>query len=224
MNSVHDMGGMQGFGPVQPEADEPLFHAQWEARALAMTVAMGACGQWNIDLSRSARESLPPAVYLSSSYYEIWLRGLEQLMLERGLVSADELRSGHLNADAGALGPRAARRCRGCGTGRRLPGDPPVRQPCALCHRRPRACPQYAPGRPHAPAALRARPHRHGANVHGTHIFPDRHVSHPVPPFDQTPEWLYTVVFDGAELWGPDADPTLQVSVDAWEPYLEAAS
>ena len=163
MNSVHDMGGMQGFGPVQPEADEPLFHAQWEARALAMTVAMGACGQWNIDLSRSARESLPPAVYLNSSYYEIWLRGLERCCSSAGLVSADELRSGHSLQPPAARGPRAARRCRGCGTGRRLPGDPPVRQPCAFCHRRPRACPQYAPGRPHAPAALRARPHRHGA-------------------------------------------------------------
>ena len=76
MNGVHDMGGMQGFGPVRPEAKEPLFHAPWERQALAMTVAMGACGQWNIDISRSARESLPPAQYLGSSYYAIWLAGL----------------------------------------------------------------------------------------------------------------------------------------------------
>jgi hypothetical protein len=68
------------------EADEPLFHADWERRALGLTLAMGASGQWNIDLSRAARESLPPATYLSSSYYEIWIRGLEKLMLQRGLV------------------------------------------------------------------------------------------------------------------------------------------
>ena len=91
MNGVHDMGGLQCFGPVRPEPDEPLFHAPWESRALAVTLAMGAGGRWNIDLSRAARESLPPATYLASSYYEIWIRALEQLMLERGLVSAAEL-------------------------------------------------------------------------------------------------------------------------------------
>jgi nitrile hydratase accessory protein len=94
MNGVHDMGGLQGFGPVQLEADEPLFHADWERRALGLTLAMGATGQWNIDLSRAARESLPPATYLGSSYYEIWIRGLEKLMLQRGLVSPDELQRG----------------------------------------------------------------------------------------------------------------------------------
>ncbi len=73
MNGIHDMGGMQGFGRVQIEPDEALFHTPWESRAMAITVAMGASGQWNIDLSRSARESLPPPVYLSSSYYEIWI-------------------------------------------------------------------------------------------------------------------------------------------------------
>jgi nitrile hydratase len=94
MNGVHDMGGMQGFGPVRPEANEPLFHAPWERQALAMTVAMGACGQWNIDISRNARESLPPAQYLGSSYYAIWVAGLEKLMLQRGMVNAAELQTG----------------------------------------------------------------------------------------------------------------------------------
>ena len=94
MNGVHDMGGLQCFGAVQPEADEPLFHADWEKRALALTLAMGATGLWNIDLSRSARESLPPAVYLGSSYYEIWIRALEVLMRERALVTDDELTTG----------------------------------------------------------------------------------------------------------------------------------
>ena len=94
MNGVHDMGGQQGFGPVLFEDHEPLFHAAWESRAMAVTVAMGASGQWHIDLSRAARESLPPAVYLSSSYYEIWIRALEKLMLERGMVTQVELASG----------------------------------------------------------------------------------------------------------------------------------
>ena len=76
MNGVHDMGGMQGFGPVVPEADEPRFHAPWERRAFALTLAMGATGPWNLDQSRAARESLPPAQYLASSYYQIWLAAL----------------------------------------------------------------------------------------------------------------------------------------------------
>ena len=67
MNGVHDMGGLQNFGPVAPETDEPPFHLAWERRVFGLTLAMGGAGLWNIDQSRSARESLPPAHYLSSS-------------------------------------------------------------------------------------------------------------------------------------------------------------
>jgi len=84
MNGPHDMGGMQCFGPVRPERDEPLFHHDWERRALGIVVAMGATGRWNLDMSRAARESLPPATYLASSYYEIWIRAMERLLVERG--------------------------------------------------------------------------------------------------------------------------------------------
>ena len=91
MDGVHDLGGMHGFGPVRPDTDEPLFHAPWEERVLAVTLATGALGRWTIDRSRFTRESLPPAIYLSSSYYEIWLRGLERLLVESGLLAADDL-------------------------------------------------------------------------------------------------------------------------------------
>ena len=85
MNGVHDMGGAQGFGPVRPEPNEPLFHAHWEREAMALTVAMGASGQWNIDQMRSARESLPPAQYLGLSYYQIWLQALQDIAVGAGL-------------------------------------------------------------------------------------------------------------------------------------------
>ncbi len=91
MNGVHDMGGMDGFGPVEIEADEPVFHAEWERRAFAITVAMGFYGRWNIDTSRFARERIPPAEYLAASYYEKWLLGLETLLAENDLVSRDEI-------------------------------------------------------------------------------------------------------------------------------------
>src|ERR1700754_4095274 len=94
MNGVHDMGGMDGFGKVAPEPNEPMFHTEWEARVLAMVRAMGAAGAFNIDTSRFAREMLPPHVYLSSSYYKKWQLGMESNLVERGFVGADELAAG----------------------------------------------------------------------------------------------------------------------------------
>ena len=87
MEGAQDMGGVPGFGPVQPEPDEPVFHAEWERRAFALTLAMAMPGGWNIDMSRFARENRPPGEYLSMTYYQIWLAGLEKLMVQRELVS-----------------------------------------------------------------------------------------------------------------------------------------
>ncbi len=95
MNGVHDMGGMDGFGKVEPEPNEPMFHTEWEARVLAMVRAMGAAGAFNIDTSRFYREALPPHVYLSSSYYKKWFLGLEDLLLDKGYVAAEDLAAGH---------------------------------------------------------------------------------------------------------------------------------
>ncbi len=91
MNGAHDMGGMDGFGPVAIEKDEPAFHAEWERRAFAMTVAMGAHGLWNIDMSRFVRENRDPLGYLEDSYYERWLYGLEALLERNDLVTRDEI-------------------------------------------------------------------------------------------------------------------------------------
>ena len=104
MNSAHDLGGMQGFEPIAPEVDEPVFHAPWEKRAFAITVACGFGGEWNIDMARHARESLHPALYLRSTYYEKWLLGLEKLLIERGIVSEQEItqRMAELAGDSAA--------------------------------------------------------------------------------------------------------------------------
>jgi hypothetical protein len=91
VNGGQDLGGMHGLGPIDIEADEPVFHAEWERRVFALTLAMGARGDWNIDMSRHARENRDPVDYLSSSYYEIWLKGLEALLSERGLLDPQEL-------------------------------------------------------------------------------------------------------------------------------------
>jgi nitrile hydratase subunit beta len=223
MNGVHDMGGLQGFGPVLPEANEPLFHADWEKRALAVTLAIGAGGQWNIDLSRSARESLPPATYLGSSYYAIWIRALENLMAERSLATREEMRSG--TPDRTPTPPFRVLRADAvdASLARGTPSERPTERPA-----------RFGPGdrvlarniHPQGHTRLPRYVRGHVGTVvlvHGAHVFPDRHVSRTLPPFDEDPQWLYTVAFDARELWGAQADPQARISVDAWEPYLEPA-
>ena len=92
MNGAHDMGGMHGFGPINPDPDEPVFHHEWERRAFAITVAAGFLGKWNLDMSRYARERMEPAEYLSTSYYEHWIHGLELLLVEKGLLTQEEIK------------------------------------------------------------------------------------------------------------------------------------
>jgi nitrile hydratase len=217
MNGVHDMGGAQQFGAVVPEPGEPVFHHAWERRALALTVAMGATGQWNIDQSRSARESLPPAQYLSSSYYRIWMLGLERLLQERGLVTADELVDGRpRSAPLPTVSKLAAENAtaalaRGAPTLRPLAGSPRFAAGDAVCTRvmNPRThtrLPRYCRGKPGTIVAL-----------HGAHVFPDANAR----GLGEQPQWLYTVRFEARDLWGDDTTAAA-VHADCWEPYLEA--
>lgn len=223
MNGPHDMGGMQCFGPVVAEPDEPLFHADWEKRALALTLAMGATGQWNIDLSRSARESLPPAVYLGSSYYAIWLRALEQLMRERGLADADELQDGQMRMPAQPVARVLHAADVGASLARGTATDRPAQAPARFAvGMRVRAHNMHPQGHTRLPRYVRGHTGT-VALVHGAHVFADSHASRALPPFSEQPQWLYTVVFAAQELWGPETDATVQVSVDAWESYLEPA-
>ena len=224
MNGVHDMGGMHGFGPVQPERDEPVFHDDWERRALALTLAMGATGQWNLDMTRAARESLPPRTYLNSGYYRIWMLALQKLMLERGLVSAAELERGHADGPGAPLrvlraDAVAAALARGAPTERPAPG--PAR---FAVGQRVRTRNDHPAGHTRLPRYVRGRTGTVTLQ-HGAHVFPDRHAQRTAGgAFDESPQWLYTVEFDAAELWGAQAEPGSTVSVDAWEPYLEAAA
>src|SRR3954468_5932781 len=93
MNGAHDMGGMHGFGPVVREENEPVFHADWERTVCAMNRAIRARGLINIDESRHGIERMPPAEYLAASYYERWLSSLERNLVDKGIVTREELAS-----------------------------------------------------------------------------------------------------------------------------------
>jgi nitrile hydratase subunit beta len=224
MNGAHDLGGMHGFGPVAAEPGEPVFHADWERRAFALTLAMGAWRRWNIDMSRSAREQMAPAEYLATSYYEHWLFGLLWLLAERGFASPDEiarvergeptaggpapLQDGALRADGVArmLGnPRAARLDD--------PVPPRFRVGQAVVARN-----LHPVGHTRLPRYVRGR-RGEIAIDHGVFIFPDSHAAGQ----GTTPQHVYSVRFTARELWGPDAPARDTVHVDLWDDYLEAA-
>jgi nitrile hydratase subunit beta len=217
--SAHDMGGVEGFGKVEPEPNEPVFHATWEGRVMAMTRAMGANGGINIDMQRFARESLPADVYLESSYYKIWQLGLENLLIERGLVRADELQSGHALRPGTPLerGPFTRDDVSRVMTRGRF--DRPAPSPAAF-KIGDRVRTRTIDPKTHTRLPRYVRGHIGVIEiVHGCHVFPD---SSALGRGDD-PQWLYTVVFDGRELWGAESDPAVKISIDAFEPYLEPA-
>ena len=219
MNGAQDLGGTHGHGPVEPELSEPVFHAEWERRAFALTLAMGMPGGWNIDMSRFARENRPPAEYLSMSYYQIWFAALETMLAERGSGCHRRGRCRPFVASAEAGQAHAvARRRRASALSRRADRTRDQHRG-EIQGRRQRAREEHQSPHPYAAAALCARPCRHDRARHRLPRFPDSNAT----GAGENPQWLYTVRFDGRELWGADADPTVKVSVDAWEPYLEPA-
>jgi nitrile hydratase len=217
MDGVHDLGGTDGFGSVVREQNEPVFHHAWEARVMAMNRALGASGAWNIDMARFSREQLPPVVYLASSYYERWQRAMEQLLVERGLVGADELEAGRAlrpgkqpargrftTAEVGRVMTRGSFDRPATAPARFAPGDAVrARNIHPATHTR---LPRYVRG--HTGVVER---------VQGCHAFPDASALG-----REEAQWLYTVCFDGPELWGEGTDPAITVSVEAFEPYLDA--
>ncbi|RWE22447.1 MAG: nitrile hydratase subunit beta [Mesorhizobium sp.] len=219
MNGPQDLGGQMGFGPVAPETDEPYFHAEWEKRALGVTLTAGAMGAWNIDESRHARESLHPADYYGSSYYQIWIKALETLLEHHGFVTQNDLEAGKA-LDLAATPKRVLKAADVPAVlAKGGPCDRPVTKPARfrtgdrvrtknfnpISHTR---LPRYARDKNGIVEAVRDGFVFPDSNAHGE---------------GENPQWVYTIVFDGTEIWGEGADPTLSVSIDAWESYLEPA-
>jgi nitrile hydratase beta subunit len=216
MNSVHDMGGMMGFGSVVPEASEPIFHAEWERRLFALRLAMDATGEWNIDLSRFLRESLPPAKYLAASYYEIWLEGFIRLLLDKGLATADEIAAGMMTSPAKPV----ARKLRsGEVAGKIARGTPYIRDARGPAKFKPgdsvSARNIHPQGHTRLPRYLRGHSGEIAA-VNGAYVFPDSNAR----GNGEDPQWLYTVRFPAREIWS-EAGARDTICADLWEPYLE---
>jgi nitrile hydratase subunit beta len=222
MNGAHDLGGMHGFGRInaEAEAEEPVFHADWEKRVFGLSLAVGALGKWNSDISRHARERQHPVDYLRHSYYENWLAGLEKMLVEAGLATAEELASGQASQVADeALRKRvldaegaAARLARGSSA--QMPSDAPPRfRPGD----RVRARNRHPSGHTREPRYVRGRVgviHEH----HGAHVFPDLSAQGV-----RVGRHLYCVRFEASELWGENANGNSAVYVDLWDDYLEPA-
>lgn len=224
MTRVHDMGGRFGDGPVVPEPQGIVpFAKGWHRDALALTLAAGALGQWSIDRSRHVRETLPPKDYTRFSYYEIWLAALAGLLVEKGLVSREELAAGKAVPGgphprifrAEAVGPALARGtpyardsdvAPAFGPGDRVRTRLPARNShVAGGHTR---LPAYAAG--HVGTVILS---------HGAHVFPDANAH----GRGECPEPLYTIAFDAADLWGEAERAGDEVTLDLWQSYLERA-
>jgi nitrile hydratase len=223
VNGAHDLGGMHGFGPVQIERDEPVFHHEWERRAFAISLAAGFLGKWNIDMSRFAREQMPPAEYLATTYYEHWMFGLEKLLHDHGLVPREEM-DRRLKVEAAAAPPVSGERVlaardveaalRKSRTSKADEDVPPRYKPGdrvttvninPLGHTR---LPRYARGKEGVIAL-----------DHGVWVFPDTAGN----GLGRKPQHCYSVRFEARELWGGDAAARDSVYIDLWDDHLVPA-
>ncbi len=217
MNGVHDMGGQHGFGAIEGAHDEALFHAEWERRVLALTLACGATGEWSLDESRFSRESLPQSLYLNSTYYRIWFEALQRMLVRKGFLTEDELAEGkvlepslNVTRVLKAKDVEAVLRS-GAPVERQAASEPLFQVGQSVTTK------NYQPAtHTRLPAYIR------GASgivteVHGCHIYPDSHANGQ----GEDPHWLYNVEFAASDLWG-DPENKATVRVDCWEPYLLA--
>jgi nitrile hydratase beta subunit len=218
LNGVHDMGGMQGFGPVAPEENQAAFHEPWEVRVHALRRAVGATGKVPPVL-RPAIESLPPADYLSFSYYERWLAALIDMLTASGVVTREEVEAGKAAAghakSAPGLSPIDA-------AGYLLRTPPDVRpidvKPRYAIGQAVRARIINPAGHTRLPRYVRGR---RGAvqQYRGVQAFPDTFVY----GLGDNPQPVYSVRFAARELWGGEASERDSVYLDLWEDYLEPA-
>lgn len=218
MNGVHDMGGMTCFGPIVREENEPVFHTPWERRVFAMRMSGRVAA--SLDEGRHSNERLDPVLYLSSTYYERWLASLVMLVIEKGILTREELETGIAQPTAGT--PRTPLR----------PDEieARVRQGTPFQRDSGRLTPRFNVGdgvlarNLHPSGHTRLPRYVRGKRgvidrVHGTFVYPDTNAH----GLGEQPQPLYSVRFEARELWGPDAPACDCLYIDLWEDYLDPA-
>ena len=216
MNGVHDMGGMQNMGPIRHEANEPVFHAPWEAHIYALNRAMRAWGKVNLDAWRHDIELLPPADYLRMSYYEKWLAILEKQLVQYGFVTKEELAKGKVAPGSTKAKP-ALTVADAVRITRSIPSscDPAIR-PAFQAGDRVRARNINPTGHTRLPRYARGKV---GIVIldHGVYTFPDTNAQNQ----GEHRQHVYSVRFAARELWGDQSSPRDTVHLDLFEDYLE---
>lgn len=226
MTRVHDMGGRFGDGPIELAPDDaPVFSEDWHGRALALTLAAGALGQWNIDTSRHARERLQPKDYARFSYYEKWISALADLLIETSVLSLDDLRGG---GGADVPHPLAPRALKPESVSKVLakggPADRPAKEPVTFdvgqrVRTLRRSANRLFPGGHTRLPAYGAGALGRILRLHGTYVLPDSNAH----GLGERPEPLYAVAFSASELWENPENPDDEVILDLWQSYLEPA-
>ena len=218
MNSVHDMGGMQGFGPIRPEKTEPVFHARWEGRLQAIWSALGTWGKWNGDFGRQTREFLPPAEYLAFTYFQLRYAQVVELLAGSGMATRAEIETGRpVKGTLKAVPPLTADRVAAWFA----KGNPKRRDvavsPKFFSGQRVRARNINPPTHTRLPRYARGKLGIIERD-HGVFVFPDSNAQ----GLGEKPQHVYSVRFAARELWGEQARPTDSVIVAMWDDYLEA--
>ena len=217
MNGIHDMGGMNGLGPVRPGADEAPFHAPYEARAFAHLLALGALGKWNNDMVRSHFENFVATDYLRMTYFERWNAGLIELLVETGVITRAEAANGRADPASGkavpALAPDSVRAMIAAGEpfDRVLSTAPRFREGETV-----RTKNLHPIGHTRMPRYARDKS---GVvqRCHGGFVFPDQNAR----SLGEQPQHLYSVRFEAEELWGSERGARrCAVFIDLWEAYL----
>ena len=219
MNGIHDLGGMHGFGPVEREEDESAFHARWESRMLALYPTTAVLGFYTIDEFRHAIECMGAVNYLQTSYYEHWLYALETLALKKGIVTGEELDTGHAAAggtrDQPGLNPEDVPKVVANGASARVDADvkPKFKEGDMVVVKNINPS-----GHTRLPRYVRDKL---GCidHDHGVFVFPDTNAHGK----GEKPQHCYSVYFSAQELWGSRASRNDSVYVDLWDDYLVPA-
>ena len=218
MNAIHDLGGLTGFGPIGPEPNEPVFHADWERRVFAMNLAsLAFLGP--VDRARHSIERMGAVEYLTTSYYEHWLASLETRAKDLGYVTDEEVETGRLmRAKSTPYPPPDAAMVEGLVRGGAPASRETDRTAAFALGAQVRARHVEINGHTRLARYVRGKAGVVTA-LHGAHVFPDTHAH----DAGENPEPLYTVRFEAKALWGENVTRRDCVYIDLWESYLEPA-